>query len=575
MATPIASYFASIQFRIPQGEIRKVDKHLKGVEKQLTAFQKRINKQLTLDIKLPAIKIKAFKIDELALQRNSQMSLNRVSRLLTLDIRNFNFDQSKITRQMQGVMQRAANASRINVRSIQGSSGGSNAYFPQTKVSKAITQYASPHHQSPVMASARDTLAGAGMALLPGRLAMFSGPALAVAAPVGAGIGIERQAVALGNEQAAVEQKRTQLDVASGAKNRIGMDRQNQAFFDLANRTGSNAESLISSYAQMMKTLQAIGLTPEKSFNLYKDMSLFAKSTGAGDQQMDRASYAIGQIYGKGFVSREEMQLQLADALPSFKKYLMDVYADNSGIKGGAAFDKALTNKEVTTQMLEEAFRRAALAGMGNVERYANTVQAEQARLANIQLQEQMSRTLSDDVIPSMRKYVEAQNELYTAMQPFRNLMYDASAAILSFNANLLKKSAPMLNEVGKKLDGSSIVRDPLTYLPALNPVTSTIQLGYLANKHLMGGEDQSSLAAPSPLIPKGYSWKSQADHFYDITKAIPKSNTNNVTVGDVNISFNSNATNGQQLADELKFVVRQELKDAVTGALQNYPQLE
>ena len=234
-----------------------------------------------------------------------------------------------------------------------------------------------------------------------------------------------------------------------------------------------------------------------------------------------------------------------------------------------------MQNRQVSVEDVFKAYENAARNAAGRVDEFASTVKGAQARLANVQFEEQLSRTISDDVIPSMRKYVEAQNELYTAMQPFRNLMYDASAAILSFNANLLKKSAPFVNEVGKKLDGSSIVRDPLTYLPALNPVTSTLQLGYLANKHLMGGEDQSSLAAPSPLIPKGYSWKSQADQFYDITKAMPKSNTNNVTVGDVNISFSSNATNGQQLADELKFVVRQELKDAVTGALQNYPQLE
>lgn len=576
--TKVASYFASLSFQLDRASMKLVDRQLMQTEKKITSFSKRLQKKLTLDMKsfvLPELKVKKFEFDPLSLQRNAQTELNRVSRLLTLDIRNFNFDQSKINRQMQGVMQRAANASRINVKTIQGSAGGSNAYFPQTKVSKAITQYASPHHQSPVMASTRDALAGAGMALLPGRLAMFSGPALAVAAPIGAGIGIERQAVALGNEQAEREAQRTQLDIASAAPDRATRDKRNKEFFNLSNRLGVEASTLVDPYSKFLKQMQTMGRSYDQGMSLFTNMAVATRGSGGGQQQMERQAYALQQVIGLGHLRSEELNLQLADSNPAIKKYIIEAWEQRTGGKGLEQFQKAMQNRQVSVEDVFKAYENAARDAAGRVDEFASTVKGAQARLANVQFEEQLSRTISDDVIPSMRKYVEAQNELYTAMQPFRNLMYDASAAILSFNANLLKKSAPFINELGKKLDGSSIVRDPLTYLPALNPVTSTIQLGYLANKHLMGGEDQSSLTAPSPLIPKGYSWKSQADQFYDITKAIPTSNTNNVTVGDVNISLSSNATNGQQLADELKFVVRQELKDAVTGALQNYPQLE
>lgn len=314
MATPIASYFASIQLRLDKPSMKLVDRQLMQTEKKITSFSKRLQKQLTLDMKsfvLPELKVKRFKFDSLSLQRNAQTELNRVSRLLTLDIRNFNFDQSKITRQMQGVMQRAANASRINVRSIQGSSGGSNAYFPQTKVSKAITQYASPHHQSPVMASTRDALAGAGMALLPGRLAMFSGPALAVAAPIGAGIGIERQAVALGNEQAEREAQRTQLDIASAASDRATRDKRNKEFFNLSNRLGVEASTLVDPYSKFLKQMQTMGRSYDQGMSLFTDMAVATRGSGGGQQQMERQAYALQQVIGLGHLRSEELNLQL------------------------------------------------------------------------------------------------------------------------------------------------------------------------------------------------------------------------------------------------------------------------
>lgn len=579
----IASYFASVGFTLDVASMKRVDKTLAQYEKKLKGFSQRINKDLKLKIELPAITVKKFKIDELALQRNSQMALNRVGRLLELPIQNFKVDQVRLNRQMQGVMQRASNAARVNVKTIQGSAGGSNAFFPKLPT---VYQYQHGAPRIPYASSSfKDAMAGsfsgASAAFMPGRLAMFSGPAMALAAPVAAGYYAHSSSLALGNEQAQREAQRVQLDVASGATTRKGKDAQNKAFFDLANRTGTNAAELIPSYSQMMKTLQAIGLSSNKAFGLYKDMSLFAKSTGASGEQQSRAAYAIGQIYGKGYVSREELNLQLADALPSFKKYLKDVYEAESGKKGGAAFDKALTDKAITTKMMEDAFRRAAEAGMGNVAQYAGTVQASQARFANIKFEEQLSRTMSDDVLPSMKRYVEAQEELYKSMQPLRNASYEAAAGVLSFSASLLKGSAPYIEKMGTTLEGSprlkSALSNPITYLPDLNPALSLVKYGYVASQAFR--EKENVFSSPSPLVPVKPEWQNKADNVYSIDRLMngmqSKQTNNNINVGEVNLNLNSTATNGQDLLNEIRPAIRQTLIDEITSTLIQYPMNE
>lgn len=587
--TAIANYFATLRVNINREDIRNVDKTLSSVEKRFKHFGITTNKEL-LKLKkglqgftLPALKIKSFKFDTLALQRNAQMSLNRAGRLLELPIHNFRIDEGKITKQLQGVMQRAANASRINIRSIQGSSGGSNAYYPKRPpaVAKGIASYGPQMPPTSFLNSdIRDGLAGAGAALLPGRLAMFSGPALAVAAPAAGAYMAQQQSLKLGNEQAEREQQRTALDIAAASPDRKVRDERNKRFFDLSNRLGVEAQSLVDPYSKFLKQMATMGRSYEQGMTLFENMSIGTRGSGGGQQQMERQAFALQQVIGLGHLRAEELNLQLSDSNPAIKKYIIEAWESRTGGNGLEEFQTAMRNRQVSVEDVFKAYENQARNAASRVEEFAGTVKGEQARLANLQFSEQLSRTLSDDVLPSMRKYVEAQSEVYEAMRPFRNMLYDAGAAVLSFNASLLNKSAPTIEKVGRAMDASSIVRDPISYLPAgITPATSIMQLGYLANKHLRFGANDDDDKFISPLKPVRPAWMGKADDIYNVKESIfaPQQthSTTSVTVGDINLSLVTQATNGPELLKEVQSSIKQELQKTFISALVQSPQKE
>lgn len=295
-------------------------------------------------------------------------------------------------------------------------------------------------------------------------------PILAGAAPLAAAVAIQQGSVALGNSQALREMQRTQLDVASGESSRYGRDFANSRFFGLSNQLGVNAESLIEPYAKFMKQMTTMGRTPDQGFDLFRNMSFATRAAGGGQQQMERQAFALQQILGLGHLRAEELNLQLSDANPAIKGYIMREYAKRTGDASGEGFTKALSNRQVSIEDVLNAYRTAAMTGQGRVQELSSTVQADQARLANAMLEEQMARTLTDDVIPSMREYVQAQKEMYEALKPFRDAMYEASASVLSFSAAALNFAAPYLNRVGESTRSmpalNSVVTNPLTYIP-------------------------------------------------------------------------------------------------------------
>lgn len=590
----IASYFATLGVQIQKQDIRNVDKTLSNLEKRFSKFNKSVTKDLNLNfknLKLPTLKFKAS-FNELQLQKEAQQSVNRVSKLLSIKIDRFEINEPKLQKQLAGIFQRATNANRLNLRTIQGSAGGSNAYHPG-RLSAAIQNYGNPAHMNlPGMNSF------AGM----GRFGLPMGAGLGAGALAGTGVGVvaagvvggQQAAVTLGNDQALKENMRAQLDVASGQTTRSGKDAQNKRFFDLANSTGTKASELVTPYAQMMKTLNAMGLNTEKSFDLYKDMSLFAKGTGASGEQQGRAAYAIGQIYGKGFVAREELQLQLSDALPSFKKYLMQVFEKETGKKGGEAFDKALTNKQITTTMMEQAFKLAAASNMKNVQQYSNTVLGEQARLENMKLEEQMARTLSDDVIPGMRNYTKAQGELYEALKPMRNQFYDLSAGILNFSASMLRASTPFVKTVGDlgtptipKIASATEGNRPWwdTSGGGAGPMSSE-RYGMFANRDkgigpaTQAGVDRFKSLSESFKPKLGpLPVESKESVLQGIREGMAQRITNNNATANITVNNTFNGVDPGQAEQDMvevsKRVWRDSFKATLTESLQNYPQGE
>lgn len=338
-------------------------------------------------------------------------------------------------------------------------------------------------------------------------LGFLPGPALAAAAPFAGAAIVQQGSVALGNNQALRERQRVQLDIASGANNRAARDAANAKFFALSNQLGIEAEPMVDPYAKFMKQMTSMGKTPEVAFDVYKNMSLATRAAGGGQVQMERQAYALQQIMGLGWAQSDELNRQLVDANPSIKKYIIDEYVAKTG-KPRNTFEKAIANREITTDIITSAYQTAAVAGQGRVQEFSSTVQAEQARLANLMLEEQMARTLTDEVLPSMREYVKAQTEMYEAMKPFRDSLYEASASVLSFSAAALNFAAPYTAQAGQLTRNNptlkSITTNPAWFIPD-NPVTMALKYG------MIGKDAYNAYTAESPPTQKGVDFLRQS----------------------------------------------------------------
>lgn len=562
MSRAISNFYANVGFNVDRRSLATADRALKTFERHIQSTMSRLQRHIS-GLSIGSVKVKRLTLDELAAQRNLQMALNRIGRLLELKVGNVRLDEQKINSQVSKVMTRASSKARMDIKSVLGTHGGSNIHWPGMPNAAALSQYASSQGFG-------GGSFGMGLPMMGGPLGMAAGAAIGAVA--GGAYYAYDKTKELKRSQTEVEAQRVKLDVASGYKDRKDIDRQNEEFFSLANMTGSDAMSLVDSYSQMMKTLQAIGLSSEKSFDLYKNMSLFAKSTGADSQQMSRAGYAIGQIYGKGFVSREELQLQLADALPSFKRYLMDVYAKETGNSSFESFDKALTDKKITTQMLEQAFREAAKSGMPNVQQYANTAQGMENQYANQVLQEQMRRTLDDEMVPAAKRFTQAQGELYKATAPLRNAMYDLSAGALSATASLVSWGAKLTTDFNQ----SPAMQKQASYEQRSEAVmASSTGRGLLSVPTITRLQEQPRKLTTPQLYQKP-EWQMQAAQYANPESILEQlsSTTNHIrmdasmTISAGGIVVNTQAKDAEQLAQELEPHIRQQFDNSLQGLL-------
>lgn len=574
MAGPITSYYASVSLKLDKASFNRVDKELLLFEKKLKNMMQRLDKSLKLE--LPAITVKKFKFDELALQRNSQMALNRVGRLLELPIQNFKINETKLTKQMQGVMQRAANAARVNVKTIQGSAGGSNAFFP-----KLPTVF---QHQGIHMPNIPN-IPTQGLVPTPGlMLPMMGGPAGMAVAGLGAAAYMGGSAVLQNRDnQQLRETQLTQLNVASGSTDKNVRLQMRDSYFSLQNELGAKAEGNIDSYSKLMKQLQAAGLDNTKSFKLYSDMLKGVKGNGGSDFQVGNTAYAFQQVAGLGYLRNEELSQQLGDSYPSFRKYIQQVYSERSGQTGQEAFMSALSKRQVKLDMVFEALERAANDATPRLEEYSRTLESERNRLANLKLSEEMNRAATGPVVDAGKNLAQAQQELYTSTTPLREAFDILSASSLNAGASLTRYIANLTGERLKNITGESIAREVKTFAPAyvgpmFGPVGAVAGLSYSAKDYL---SRPTLPSAPTGMYPiQNKEWELNANKVMSFEKLMNSFSSSGmgqqtVNIGDVNLTLNSTATNGEDLLNEIRPVIRQELSNTITNTMLNYSNKE
>lgn len=295
--TPVARFFASLGLQIQKNDIKNVDRQLLHTERRFQRFGLNINKSLNkafLNFKLPALKIKAFDINELALQKTTQQSLNRVGRLVEMPIMNFSIDQTKLNRQMQTSLQRAANQSKINIKSITGNSGGYGVHHVGGTHQAAFSRYASNN--------------GVGMGLGVG--SALSGYLAPSAMAYGAFRGYN--ALYSGNADAVSNRHAITNVVADPKASYKENTARGKSAYDYlykeSNRLGMDAKSQAEGYQKTLAAGQASGLSLEQSQKLFSNLSEHSTVMHLGTDKQNRLLYAMSQVLSKGQVMSEELK---------------------------------------------------------------------------------------------------------------------------------------------------------------------------------------------------------------------------------------------------------------------------
>lgn len=279
----IAEFYAKLGIRVDASETRKIDATLKSIERRLTLFKKRLEKQGGL-----SLTISKFKIDQKGLVLKLGNALDRASNKLVFDITRFHIDQEKLNLTVSNAFKRAASNANLSLaprvpkeRVTRG--GGSSGGHGRLGVSAGI---------------------GAAGGLSLGRL---YGPALAVAAG-GYGLGAlnrrnqEIQSAEL-TTQAVVEQ-------AGGTQGQ-----GTQAFEWLrqqGNRVGFNYLEAANDYNNVISGVTGAGMSVSQGQNIFKGFSEYGRVNHIDAERQKRVFRALSQIAGKNQLMSEELDLRLA-----------------------------------------------------------------------------------------------------------------------------------------------------------------------------------------------------------------------------------------------------------------------
>ncbi len=577
----ISKYTVGIGFQVDKRQLTIVDKQMKQMEKSFMAFSKRLQTNFGKSFVLPELKVKKFKFDSLSLQRGAQTELNRVGRLLEIKIGNVRLDQNKITQQFKNVFQRSANAARINVKTVAGTGGGGNVYGGvQQRLASSFSG-----------GGGFGSGFGIGASLpVAGRFASLGPAGIAAGAVLGAGAYGVSKTNELRQLTGVREGQRLKLETAVGGS-RERRDTFTNNLFSLADRLGITAESQIEGYSRFMKQAQSSGMTAEQGFDLYKNVATATRGNGGDQQSIERQAYALQQTLGVGYLRGEELNQQLADSNPAIKKYIQQAFAERTGKQGTESFLDALSKRQVSVQDVLRGYEMSAKEAAGRVDELSNSIQGAEARLSNMKLAEELERTVQGPLSKAALDYVDAQRKLQESMEPLRDVFYDVAASGTSLAAKLLNW-------------GSGVIKDPLksVFGDEENTGGATGGWGPSGSTGSWGapsGSSEAPKATPLKRLPsdwgipaamlEGMRSKQDPQTLLALenvsswnrppTLSMPpasNSSTNSVTVQPGALVIHTQATNADQLKDELTPHIKQlfhwGLEDAFREAASNFP---
>lgn len=404
----IASYFASLGFRVDRREIQKVDNHLKLIERKLQAFNTRMNNSLRLNINL-----NRFDVDQRRLNLALGNALDLASTRLFFEINNFDINQTRLNQQMIA-------ATRIASRAA------SNASNINPNVNARVN--------APL--SGRQAAGIGGVGGLAARAYM---PAVGLALG-GYGLGqLNRR-----NQEVVSAQLMTQAVVQQAG----GTAEQGQQSFEWlrgeGDRVGFNYLEAAPDFNKLISGLTGAGMTVDDSQGVFQGFAELSRVNKLDKTSQNRLFRALSQVAGKNQLMSEELTGQIAEALPGgvalfAEAYQRQIGGNLTGTESIQALRAAMEEKGVKGDILLSAGRVASEKASSGLSAASRASQAEQQRFQN-QLNDQAINASNNGVesgfarlFKAMAVSLKESDGLVTSMaRGFDNMTQKASAVLMT-----------------------------------------------------------------------------------------------------------------------------------------------
>lgn len=362
----IASYFASLGFRVDKRELRKVDQSLSRFEKKLRAFGRKANKNLKL-----RINISGFSVDQRKLDKKLGVALDIASRNTVFEVSRFVINN------------RALMAALI--RAMRGLPPLPPGGGPR------------PNPPSPRGDLDSGRLTRGGVAA--GLTARAYAPALALGFG-GYGLG----ALNRRNQEVVSAQLMTQAVVQQAG----GTQREGVQSFDWlrgqANRIGFNYLEAAPDFNKLLSGLTGAGMSVGQGQQVFKGFAELSRVNKLDKTSQNRLFRALSQVAGKNQLMSEELTGQIAEALPGGTALFAQAYQRKLG--GNLQGTEAI-------QALRDAMKKKLIKG--DILTYAGEIASEKAAIglpaaskASQAEQQRFQNALNDQAIIASQAGVES-----------------------------------------------------------------------------------------------------------------------------------------------------------------------
>ena len=414
MSNKVADFYAEMGFKVNRAQFQQAEAQMEKLRQLMLKLKTEFDKSFKFSPKV--------QFNSLNFQRDIQKSLNQISRLVQFKVDRFQVDGSRLSSSLESAIKRAQfGASSVKIRAIA----------DRSSIGQSTRSVAKQHEAG---------LAAAGFQ--GGGVAGLVGASRAGVAGVAGYVGVQavqsfqNQMDEFQNRIGEQQMQRLQLGAAVGGSE-VRRKNNIQALRDISDYTGTRAEDQVAGYTRFEKQATQSGLGARQAIGLYRDMAVSTRGNGGDQQSIERQAYALQQVLGLGYLRGEELNQQLSDANPAIKAYIQKAYLDRVGFKGNDSqgtekFLKDLSKRKVSVDDVLKGYELSAKNAATRVEELSNSIQGAQARLDNVKWAENLERT-EGPLTDAMRERTQAEKELYDALKPTRDMLYQVATEGIKF----------------------------------------------------------------------------------------------------------------------------------------------